>query len=216
MAGFRAVIFDLDGLLLDSEPVYKRAWQRAAEEGGRSLDDVLYARLIGRTNPDCESILRREFGERFDIDRFRQRWRERWRDDVEQNGVPHKPGVDALLSWLDERGVAKAVATSSERGDAELSLHCSGLSGRFDELVTGDEIEEGKPAPDIFLAAARRLGVDPGKCVAFEDSEPGALAADAAGMRVIVVPDLNAPSKRTRGVAWHVIPSLDGAVTLLS
>ena len=176
--------------MLDTEPIYWQSMQQAASELGCRLDDEWYAAFIGRSIPAWRDVLMQTFGA--DYPQFRSRRRELWEKHVQELGVPQKAGLDALLHQLEVYGIPKAIATSSSRPDAALCL--GRLADRFDAIVTGDEVERGKPAPDIFLLAAQRLALSPVHCLALEDSETGALAALAAGMSVILVPDLQPPS----------------------
>ena len=113
-----------------------------------------------------------------------------------------------MLGLLEAQCISFAIATSSHQRNASLSLDSTGLLERFDIVVTSDQVDAGKPAPDIYLEATSRLAVDPVTCIAFEDSKPGLLAAARAGMRTILVPDLESPSKSTMKQALHVLPSL--------
>jgi HAD superfamily hydrolase (TIGR01509 family) len=210
-ARVQAVVLDMDGLMIDTETIYKRAWQNAAAECGYTLDDDFYRTLIGQPNPACEAAVLDRFGLGFPLAEFRVRWSELWRADVENSGIPTKPGLAELLSFLDEHQLPTAVATSSDREYAAFSLRMAGLEGRFSEIVTGDQVANGKPAPDIYLESARRLGVPPQGCVAVEDSEAGVLAASAAGMITLMVPDLIAPSATARSAAFSVLTSLSEA-----
>jgi HAD superfamily hydrolase (TIGR01509 family) len=203
-----AVILDMDGLMLDTEPIYKSAWQSAAVECGYSLDDDFYLTLIGQPNPACEAGLLNRFGNHFPIDDFRDRWSRLWRAQVETSGIPTKPGLTELLSFLRERQVPVAVATSSDRDYASLSLRAAQLEAWFDNVITGDQVVNGKPAADIYIEAAHRLGVAAVNCVAIEDSDAGVLAASAAGMITVMVPDLKAPSPQARDAALCVVASL--------
>lgn len=202
-----ALVLDMDGLMMDTERVYRAAWQHAAAEQGCPIDDALYLTFVGRTNPDAEKMLEAMFGSAFSAPLFRRRWMELWRADVASHGIPTKPGLAGLLDLADEHGIVKAVATSSARQETALILR--GLANRFDAVVTGDDIPRGKPAPDIFLAAAARLCMPPARCLALEDSEAGVLAAAAAGMPVIMVPDLQQPSDEIAGLTLRVCASLD-------
>lgn len=209
--GIRAIVLDMDGLMLDTEPIYKASWQQAAAELGFDLDDQWYARLTGRPNPDCERELVQRFGTEFPMSRFKARWPELWRSAAGDRGIPVKAGLPAFLSFVQEHALLSAVATSSDGAFTEFSLQSAGLLGRFDAVVTGDEIARGKPAPDIYLEAARRLGVDPAECVALEDSDAGVLAATAAGMVTLCIPDMRPPSEATVRAASSVFGSLDEA-----
>ena len=210
-----AVILDMDGLMLDTESIYKRAWQSASAECGYSLDDDFYLTLVGQPNPACEAALLNRFGDDFPIADFRARWSRLWQAHVETAGIPTKPGLTELLSFLRERQVPVAVATSSDRDYASVSLRAAKLEAWFDNVITGDEVVNGKPAPDIYIEAARRLGVPPARCVAIEDSDAGVLAASAAGMITVMVPDLKAPSPQARSAAFDVVASLVDARSVI-
>jgi HAD superfamily hydrolase (TIGR01509 family) len=190
----KAVILDMDGLMLDTEPLYRGSWQRGCEECGFVLDDAGYAPMIGRPTDDCEAQLVRRFGTAFPLARFQTRWPELWKAYALEHGIQRMPGLDGLLAFLESRGVSMAVATSSDAEYTEFTLRIGGLAGRFGIVVTRDQVAHGKPAPDLYIEAARRLGVAAGECVALEDSEPGVLSAVAAGMRTICVPGLGPPS----------------------
>jgi HAD superfamily hydrolase (TIGR01509 family) len=206
-----AVVLDMDGLMLDTEPLYKAAWQQASRELGFDLDDSSYSGLIGRPNGDCELELVKRFGSEFPMARFRTRWPELWRLCVQTRGISKKAGLLAFLSFVEKQGLLRAVATSSDADYADFSLRSAGLSGRFNTIVTGDQVPQGKPAPDIYLEAARRLGRSPAECIALEDSDAGVLAASAAGMVTLCVPDLKPPSDSATRAASCVLGSLDEA-----
>ena len=211
-----AVILDMDGLMLDTERVYKRAWQQAASQLGYGLDDDFYFTLVGRTNAAGERALAEHFGPDFSLRAFRERWAALWREEVQVAGIPLKPGLSELLDYLAGQEIPVAVATSSDRAYAAFSLKMAGLDvRRFAHVVTGEQVGRGKPAPDIYLEAARRLGVDPADCIAVEDSDAGVLSASAAGMLAVMVPDLKPPSPAARQAAFRVLTSLHEVVPLI-
>ncbi len=211
-----AVVFDMDGLLLDTEPIHRRAWQRAAAELGRELSDELYLRLVGLSDRDGYAILVDAFGSGFSVPAFAERWPRHCDDIVAAEGVTPKPGLAALIAELDRLHTPYAIATSSGAARAERSLSAAGLTLQFPVRVTGDRIPNGKPAPDIYLEAARRLGVAPKRCLALEDSDPGLIAAVSAGMTGLLVPDLKPPSPEVRERAYRVLGSLDDALPLVA
>ncbi len=212
-----AVILDMDGLMLDTEGLYKAAWQRAASQLGFVLDDSFYFTLVGRTNAAGEIALTERFGVEFPMGPFRELWATLWRKEVQASGIPLKPGLRELLEYLADQNLPIAVATSSDREYAALSLRAGGLdAGRFAHVVTGEQVEKGKPAPDIYLEAARRLGVHPARALAIEDSDAGILSANSAGMLAVMVPDLKPPSEEARQRAFRVLTSLHQVIPLLS
>lgn len=211
-----AVVFDMDGLMLDTEILYQRAWQQAAIDLGYDYDDAFYLQTcVGRTVETCEAALTERFPD-FPLPAFRARWQGLWRQEVEQRGIPLKPGLLELLAFLDRQRIPFAVATSSDRAYTTFTLAAAGLQDRFGCIITGDQISNGKPAPDIYLEAARRLGASPPVCVALEDSDAGAQAAAAAGMTVLLIPDLKPPAPLAIQSAYSVLASLHEALDLLS
>jgi HAD superfamily hydrolase (TIGR01509 family) len=209
MTHLRAAIFDMDGLMFDTESIYCRTSQHAARELGYDIDDTLYRQhFAGQRIVDSEAFLLSHFGDDFPLTRFRS-LSESYLRDALAAGVPVKPGLDALLDWLDDTGVRLALATSSVRAYALLTL--GHYAARFEILVTGDQVSQGKPAPEIYLRTLQRLSVQPEHCVVFEDSTAGVRAGHAAGLRVIWVPDLQAPKPEMVALAWRVCTTLDEA-----
>ena len=203
-----AVILDMDGLMLDTEPLAARAWTDAAALIGVEFDHAVTARLIGRNFPDCTALIHAHHGDGYPVDALMRAWHGAYDAIVEREGIALKPGLTDLLAWLEAQSIPKAVATSTRRSRAQAKLVHTGLVERFAALVGGDEIARGKPAPDIYVEAAARLGVAPQDCVALEDSEPGIRAALAAGMMPIMVPDLAPPSPALLAHAPLVLASL--------
>ena len=189
-----AVIFDMDGLMLDTEPLAARAWTDAARAAGLPFDHSVTARMIGRNFADCRALIADRHGPAYPVDELMRAWHVAYDAIVEREGLVLKAGLAALLDWLDAARIPKAVATSTRRVRALAKLDRAALTTRFVAVVGGDEVSRGKPAPDIFVAAAARLGAVAAACIVLEDSEPGVRGALAAGMTPIMVPDLHAPS----------------------
>jgi HAD superfamily hydrolase (TIGR01509 family) len=203
-----AVIFDMDGLMLDTERLAPRAWGDAATAVGVDFDLELIAPMVGRNFRDCAALIVDRHGADFPTAALMRAWHVAYDAIVEREGIAVKPGLLALLDWLEAEGIPKAVATSTRRDRAEAKLALTGLLPRFIALVGGDEIANGKPAPDIFLAAADRLGQASTGCLVLEDSEPGIRAALAAGMTPIMVPDMHPPSADLLALEPLVLTSL--------
>jgi HAD superfamily hydrolase (TIGR01509 family) len=204
----RAVVFDMDGLMLDTEPLAARAWTLAAHGLGMVFDDAVCVRLVGRTFVDCRTLILEHHGSDYGVDALMAAWHGAYDALIEAEGIALKAGLVELLDWLEAEGIDKAVATSTRRARAEAKLRQTRLVSRFRVLVGGDEVERGKPEPEIFLRAAERLGRSPRECLVLEDSTAGFRAATRAGMRAIVVPDLEYPPPSIDGTAPTVMASL--------
>ena len=205
---YRAVIFDMDGLLLDTERIARWAWQKAAAERGYDLSDELYGRAVGRPVDDTLRIFRAVLGATFPAESVREKRVEYADGFMQKEGVPLKAGAKPLLEFLRSAGVPCALATSTRREPAGWRLELAGVAGYFTIIVAGEDVVRGKPHPDIFLSAADRLGVPPQDCLVLEDSESGARGGQAAGMDVVIVPDLVPPAADVRDLAVAVLASL--------
>ena len=203
-----AVIFDMDGLLLDTEPLAARAWSEAASALGVEFDEALALAMVGRNFADCAAMVRARYAASDPVDALLDRWHAAYDAIVARDGVNVKPGAIELIDWLERNAISRAVATSTRRERARAKLVDAGLISRFRDVVGGDEVARGKPEPDIYVEAARRLGVRADECFALEDSVPGVRAALAAGMTAIMVPDMHGPSGDLIVLELLVLPSL--------
>ncbi len=185
---FAAVIFDLDGLVLDSESTYFVAWRLAAAEMGHRLEDSFCATLSGLPGASVHQRLQQYCGLDFDLDRFAALSRQHWLAHLQQQSIPIKPGFFSLLKEIEQRALPFALATNSRRKDAEFCLANAGLADTFRILISRDDVASGKPAPDIFHKAAELLGLPARHCLVLEDSPTGVAAAKAAGASCIFVP----------------------------
>ena len=184
-----AVLFDMDGVLIDSEGIALQAVAHAANVVGHLIPDTVAHQLIGRGRDGGSLVLVTALGGTFPVVRFWDVWHADYRERVAA-GVPLKPGALGALQALSDAGIRAAVATSTETALARYKLEQAGLLAHIEVVVGRDAVTHGKPAPDLYLHAARELGVDPRQCWAFEDSLPGLTAAVAAGARTHWVPDL--------------------------
>ncbi len=208
-----AVIFDMDGLMLDSERAIIACLAEAAREAGHDLPELLWLSMVGHSEAVCRHLLDEAVGEA-QRELILQRSHVLY-DAVVAAGVPHRPGIIAMLDFLDAHGIPRAVATSTRRPLALRKLEAAGLLPRFDAICTSSDVEHPKPAPDIYLLAATSLAVDPARCLVLEDSPTGVRAALAAGMYPIQIPDLLEPDDGVRALGHAILPSLDDARRLL-
>jgi HAD superfamily hydrolase (TIGR01509 family) len=209
-----AVLFDLDGLLLDSERVSRDCWYHAASELGISIVEV-YPQLIGKGAVEADRILEGFFGARVSVPALRQRKNELLTQIIETSGIPLKLGALEIIGKARQLGWKTALATGSTKEWATKKLVGHTICRLFDAMVFRDEVVRGKPSPDIFLAAAAKLDVAPQHCVVFEDSIAGMEAAYAAKMRVVVVPDLTRIDGTVSCASALVLESLLEAAALM-
>src|SRR6267378_727296 len=202
-----AVVFDMDGLLFDTEVLYQEAIQLAAAEGGHEVAIDVFNRTVGLPWAQSRALLLSHFGEAFPVDEFQETWvRHFWM--IAEARLSLKVGALELLDTLDQFRLPRAIATSSSRRTVERHLTAHNLLERFDAIVGHGDYERGKPAPDPFLKAAERLGVEPHVCLALEDSHNGIRSASSAGMMTIMVPDLLEPTDEIRGLCTFVVCDL--------
>jgi len=209
------VVFDMDGILIDSEPLFRRGAQHAARALGYELADATYAAWMGLPPRAVEAAVYAALGDDFPMASFRDQFRAFWIEHTERDGVPPQPGIPELLQALTARDIPIAVATSTQRDQALRSLELAGLRAYLPVVVAGTDVTEGKPAPEIFLRAARAIEVEPAACIALEDSAVGVRAATAAGMLTIMVPDLHQPDAEIAALARYVIPDTQRAARVV-
>ncbi|MDD1621238.1 MAG: HAD family phosphatase [Methylococcaceae bacterium] len=207
----KAVIFDLDGLVLDSESGYVTAWRQAATEMGYALDDEFCRSLSGLHGASVERRLQEHFGHDFDVQRFHRLSGEFWTAQVQRHGIPIKKGFFNVLSTVERFGLPFCLATNSSRDNTSRCLELAGLSEVFSKMITRDEVMHGKPAPDVFITAAKCLGVAVGECLVLEDSPVGVAAAVAAGAPCIYVPSVYPADNEAVACALAVLEDLDQA-----
>jgi HAD superfamily hydrolase (TIGR01509 family) len=184
----------MDGLMLDTQRISIRSWKAAVTECCFTLTDEMVSAIIGRNEEQVNAVLQERLGPEFPVLKCRKLSDDIFEKDVRRGGVPLKPGLMELLAFLDERGVKRAVATSTSHYMADYTLELAKLAKRFEVIITGDDVKRSKPEPDIFLAAAKAMCVEPDRCMVLEDSFNGIRAAHAAGMIPIMVPDLIPPT----------------------
>jgi HAD superfamily hydrolase (TIGR01509 family) len=209
MKAIRAVIFDMDGLLIDSERVVLWAFEQACLELDLQIDPRTYLQCIGRNQRAVDATLAKAIGTATGLPKLRACWEGHYRNKVAALPTLLKPGVVELLKSLRQLNLPLAVATSTNHSHATSRLEKEGIHHFFAAIVGGDQVNESKPKPEIYLKAAAALNVAPSDALALEDSENGVRAAVAAGMTVCQIPDLIQPNEAFRKqLGHHVLPEL--------
>lgn len=193
-----AVIFDMDGLMFDTERVFVEAWDYAGEKMGIGKAGYMNLKTLGLNKKESEAVWKQEFGDAYDLEALRRYTKEFLSDYYKNNKVPVKKGLHVLLEYLKERKFRLAVASSSPRWEVERHLEDAGVLGYFGAVICGDMVRDSKPAPEIYLEACRQLGLSPKVCYAVEDSKNGLLSAYRAGCTPLMVPDLWQPDEEVR------------------
>ena len=211
----KGVISDMDGVMLDSEKLYVRFWCEAAQSFGFPMqsEHALSIRSMGR--PFAIARLQGWFGEEFDYDTVRNKRIELMDRYVAANGIEAKAGALTLLQWLRANGYRVALATATPVERATHYLEQVGLLPYFDEICSARQVAHGKPAPDIYLYAAERLGLRPEDCLALEDSPNGVRSAHAAGCKTVLVPDLDNPAQELQGLLYATADGPEDVIRII-
>lgn len=203
---YNAAIFDMDGLLLDTEHVCKNIFKQSCHALNLPFLESVYLKIIGCNSKRCEAILTQGYGS--DYPSLHNEWKKRYNAVVLHQAIPTKQGVIELLDWLKSQDIPLAVATSTQRTVAETKLKLACLDQYFSVVTTGCEVTNSKPDPEIYLLAASRLNVPTDQCLAFEDSNNGIMAAVAANMIAYQIPDLVQPTQEVINLGHKICASL--------
>ena len=214
MTPIKAIIFDKDGTLHDTEKVFLQAWRAAAVDCGGIADIDDTVRDCTGVNLTDTAVYWQKKYPHISFETFLAH-RGRHFNAIIADGVPVKEGAFDVLAYFREQGYKVAMATSTPWDTVKEHLERTDMMGYFDTIVTGDMIEHGKPAPDIYLLAAERLGVDPANCVGVEDSPNGVRSIHAAGMRAVMIPDMVEPTDEIRALLWKECHDLSELIPLL-
>lgn len=211
----RAIVFDMDGILFDTERICEESWIQVARKRGLPRMEEIFPQCIGLNANGSRQIVMEAYGEDFDYEGFRAEASAWFWDYIEKKGLPVMPGAGPLLHWLKEGGWSLGLASSTRRSSVVKLLEQSGFSEFFPVVVTGDMVEHSKPEPDIYLLACRELGVKPEEAYAIEDSPNGIRSAHAAGMRPLMVPDMIGPDEEMHTLSHRIFQDLNQVLEYL-
>jgi len=211
----KGVLFDMDGTVLDTEKLYTRFAVQAARSLGYPMTMEHALALRSSSTALGQKIMEGFFGPQIDYRQIRSIRVRLTEDHIEKYGIDVKPGILELLDFLQSQGIPAAIATAAPMERAERYLEQTGLLGRFSKIVCTRDVVHGKPAPDVYLYAAQQLGVEPGACIAVEDSPRGAESAFRAGSLSVMVPDLDQPDEKTKEFLYAKAERLDGIIDLI-
>lgn len=212
---FNAVVFDMDGVMFDTESVCMKAWDTVGEEMGIGKAGYMVYKTLGMTAESAIKVLQNEFGVDFDARLFKQKGREFSYKYFDEFGVPEKPFLHETLNYLKSKDYKLAVASSTSSDSVFHHLNEKNITAYFDKVICGDMIKNSKPAPDIYLKACEELGENPTNCIAIEDSKNGILSAKNADMNVIMIPDLWQGDDDTDKLLFAKLKSLGEINTIL-
>lgn len=211
----KALLFDMDGLLLDSERVVQESWNVAGEALGYGKVGEHIYNTLGMNAAGRKEYFNNVFGTGFPYEEFQKLSRKAFFNVADQEGIPLKPGAKELIFYAKQMGYKVGLVTSSRKEYAMDVLKKAGIFSCFDGCIFGDMVSKSKPDPEIYEKGCKMLGEEPEWCIAFEDAPAGVIAASAAGIDVIMVPDLVQPNDAIRMRTWKVLDSLDEAIGLL-
>ena len=214
MENINAIIFDMDGVILDSESISDITWRKAAEEKGLSVNDEILNACRGSNKNDTIQTLKKYYGSDFDSKAFLERTSELFHEIEEKDGIPLLPYAKEILEYLKPR-YRLALASSTRGPTVERQLRAAGVIDFFETRTTGEMVEHSKPNPEIYLMACKSIGMNPEDCAAVEDSLNGIRSAYAAGLKPVMVIDKVQPTEEIRKMCCNIFDSLDGLKTVL-
>lgn len=214
MNNIKAIIFDMDGVILDSESISDITWKMAADEKGLAVNDEILNACRGTNKNDTMTILKKYYGEAFDSEAFLERTSQFFHEIEEKDGIPLLPYAKEILEYLKPR-YRLALASSTRGPTVERQLRAAGVIDFFETRTTGEMVVHSKPDPEIYLMACKSIGVNPDECAAIEDSLNGIRSAHAAGLHPVMVIDKVQPTEEIKKMCEHIFDSLDGLKTIL-
>lgn len=211
-----AVVFDMDGLMVDTERVIKYTWDVTGERMGYKHfgDNILHT--LGKNRDQRNEYFLRTYGKDFPLQEFLDGYHQVYAQYEQEHGIPQKKGLIKLLDTLQKMEIPMAVATSTHGEHAIPELKRQGVLHYFETVITGDQVTRGKPDPEIYATACRKLNAAPEKSLALEDSYNGIRSAAAAGMKVIMIPDLLTDEEPVADCLFGKMESLEQVAGWLS
>jgi HAD superfamily hydrolase (TIGR01509 family) len=203
-----AIIFDMDGVLIDSERISLKCYQEVLKDYKYKIDEKIYVKFIGRNVEGIKALMQQEYGQDFPFDDIYKKKVKLSLESTNKNGVKIKPGVHELLDYLNKENYKIAVATSTRRERALQLLKEAKIKEKVNYVICGDQVENSKPNPEIFIKAAKGLNVNPENCIVIEDSDAGIIAAHSAQMIGIHVPDMKFLEEDTKALAFKICENL--------
>lgn len=204
----KTVIFDMDGTLIDTEKYYRECWPKAMAAFGFEMSDAQALEMRSMGRPFAPIHLKKVFGESLDYHQVRNKRKELVEECIRERGIQLKPGAIEILQWLRENQIPAAVATATDMERTERYLKMLGIYEYFDRLISATMVAEGKPSPDIYLYACAEMGMEPGDCIAVEDSPNGVKSAYRAGCKVVMVPDQSRPDAELEKMLYACVDNL--------
>ena len=211
----KGAVLDMDGLMIDSEKIVYENWSKMMADNGYPYSLDIYKTTLGKRKAEVEKIYMTLYGKDFPYWDFADKSHIMYLDRLNTKGIPVKPGLFELLDYLKENKIKIALATSTSRETATKNLEVCGVLKYFDELVCGNDVKNGKPHPEVFFTAAKKLGLDPSDCVAYEDSLTGIESAHRAGMITVMVPDFLQPTEEIKPMINKLCNTLDESIEFL-
>lgn len=216
MQSIKTLIFDMDGVIFDTESLVLRCWRQLADQYHLSNIEPVFLSAVGTTRKHTGDIMRAHYGSSFPYEEFDRTVSKTFHAIADVEGIPVKPGVRELLSWASENNYRIGLASSTRQVTVERELKQANLYHYFDCILGGDQIARSKPFPDIYLTACRNMNVNPTEAYAIEDSYNGIRSASAAGMQPIMIPDMLPPTEEMHLLCRAIYPNLSEFLKFLS
>lgn len=211
----KAVLFDMDGVMFDTERLASQSMAEARKQMHLIFDDDVFQKMRGRNGKDCVRIMEESLPDKEVCERFFSTSSTIREDFIKKNGTPVKEGLEEMLAYLEKRKIRKAVVTSSKRDTVDFYFqHCK-FPLHFDVMVCGMEIPRGKPFPDAYLIAAQKLAMRVNECIVLEDSLNGIKAANKAGCRVVMIPDMDPPTAEAKNACSRICTDLKETIAYI-